>query len=109
MAYDPNEESYSYRLWSADGTLLYVGITSDVYNRIRSHERSISAEWFNEVARASVRRHPNRDEAAKAEHKDYWTHRPKGNGRPPERVARKSYTPKRLPKIVFPAAAEQVV
>lgn len=104
--FDPNVEAYSYRLWGADGALVYVGISADVYSRIRQHEKT---DWWPHVARLSVRRHNNRNEAALAEHTDWAAHRPVGNIRPPERVARKSYRRKPAPKVVFPAAPKAEV
>ncbi len=54
-----------YRLYGADDTLLYVGITADVDQRFTAHR--YTAPWWNEVTRWTVEWHNTRKIALSAE------------------------------------------
>jgi excinuclease UvrABC nuclease subunit len=54
-----------YRHFSADGTLLYCGISLDAITRQGAHERL--AGWFKQVRRIEITSYPTRTEAAAAE------------------------------------------
>jgi predicted GIY-YIG superfamily endonuclease len=54
-----------YRLFSADGTLLYVGVTRDIAVRFSSHEQD--KRWWPQVARKTMTWYGSRDEALTAE------------------------------------------
>jgi predicted GIY-YIG superfamily endonuclease len=54
-----------YRHLSADGELLYVGVTGDPYERMKAHRRTSS--WWPQVARLVIRVYPSRRAALDAE------------------------------------------
>ena len=54
-----------YRLYAADGTLLYVGITDQLLERFREHR--CHRRWWPEVAGQSFTRYDTRGEAEEAE------------------------------------------
>ncbi|MDH6189199.1 GIY-YIG catalytic domain protein [Streptomyces sp. ADI96-15] len=47
-----------YRLYDGDGTLLYIGITADVEQRMRGHRSD--KPWWPAVARTELEWHPTR-------------------------------------------------
>jgi predicted GIY-YIG superfamily endonuclease len=73
-----------YRLYGADGTLLYVGITFDPKTRFWQH--GDRKEWWWEVARNTVTWYRSRYDALRAETAAIKTERPLYNtrGLPPE-------------------------
>lgn len=60
-------ENVLYRFWSADGELLYIGITNDPHERFRSHRAT--KPWWRAVATITLERHPDRTTLAAAEQK----------------------------------------
>ncbi len=53
-----------YRLLGERNTYLYVGITSDIDKRLRSHAEKT---WWRDVRRIEVTEYPNREEASRVE------------------------------------------
>ena len=47
-----------YRHFTADGTLLYVGISLSALNRLGQHRQN--AEWFDKIARVEIEHFPTR-------------------------------------------------
>lgn len=56
---------YLYRLWAADGSLLYVGVTCDPVRRFKQH--SAVQSWWPGVAGCTVERHSTRSAVIDAE------------------------------------------
>jgi predicted GIY-YIG superfamily endonuclease len=54
-----------YRLYAADGSLLYVGVTGDL--RVRLAKHAADKPWWTEVARKTAAWHDSRKEALLAE------------------------------------------
>lgn len=54
-----------YRHYNAKGRLLYVGISLATAARTAQHKAS--ASWWDEVAKITIQRFPDRDAALKAE------------------------------------------
>ncbi len=50
-----------YRAYDPDGTLLYVGISSTLRNRLHKHFRS--GDWIDYTTRIELSRYPSRSEA----------------------------------------------
>lgn len=61
-----DEPTILYRLFAADDTLLYVGVTSDCDKRLAQHAES--KRWWPDVARATTEEYANRRLAFDAEH-----------------------------------------
>lgn len=61
------EPNALYRFFSADHTLLYVGITKDLGTRLKSHNREKT--WFRQVAYVRVEHFDSRDEVELAEYR----------------------------------------
>jgi lambda repressor-like predicted transcriptional regulator len=75
----PERECFTYRISDTDGTVLYVGMTYDVIQRMAQHS---SKPWFPSEPRISVRRYPNRQAAAEGERALIAELRPLHNVRP---------------------------
>lgn len=74
----PKSETHAlYRFLSADGELLYVGITSNPGRRWPEHEKS--KPWWHEVTNIKCERHLNRDAALFAETEAIRNERPRYN------------------------------
>ena len=58
-------EHYVYRLFDAAGSLLYVGITHSLFNRLAQH--AYDKDWWADVANITLARYPSRTAAAAAE------------------------------------------
>jgi predicted GIY-YIG superfamily endonuclease len=78
---------YVYRLWDADGALLYVGISKTLVQRLTQHDQS--QPWADEVASVTAKRYPNRDKARAAEIEAIQTESPRYNIR--DRAKRPDY------------------
>jgi hypothetical protein len=65
-----------YRLYAADGTLLYIG-KGQMFERIYNH--SISTQWFKQVVRAEIEHFDTQDEAKIAEATQIRDLKPKHN------------------------------
>lgn len=66
-----------YRLFDAEGTLLYIGISGNLKTRFAKH--AVHKPWWPEVARKTVEWHLTRTDAAEAEDKAIKTEKPKHN------------------------------
>lgn len=66
-----------YRLFNADGVLLYVGVTGNLNARLAFH--STDKPWWGEVARVETEWHPNRTEAEDAEDRAIADEHPRYN------------------------------
>jgi hypothetical protein len=65
-----------YRLYDADGALLYIGSAYDPAHRSLDHR---GTEWWPRVARRKDEWHPGRSEAYIAETAAIWRERPEAN------------------------------
>lgn len=65
-----------YRYFSADGALLYVGVSLNAIVRLQRHSHQ---EWIDEVARVEIETHPDRPTAFAAEAEAIRTGRPRHN------------------------------
>lgn len=63
-----------YRFFDNDGALLYVGISLSAAQRASQHKHE--KQWWPDVARMDVERHPNRAAALDAERHAITTERP---------------------------------
>jgi prevent-host-death family protein len=77
VQHDLNQPTALYRLFSAAGRLLYVGISSNPDERLKQH--ASTAPWWKEVASHAVERHPDRAAAAAAELEAIKTEGPQYN------------------------------
>lgn len=68
-----------YRFFDAQGSLLYVGITSRLRIRMTEHARDYAETWWPLVASRSVEWHQTRSEAGRAERTAITTERPPYN------------------------------
>jgi predicted GIY-YIG superfamily endonuclease len=59
-------QTYVYRAYCRCGDLLYVGITSNLFDRVVAHRRA-QAGWEPKAARLEWDLHPNRADAERAE------------------------------------------
>jgi predicted GIY-YIG superfamily endonuclease len=66
-----------YRLYSADGVLLYVGIADNVLNRLKQHSKD--KPWWPHVATTTHQTFPARADAEAAEKRAIRTERPVHN------------------------------
>jgi predicted GIY-YIG superfamily endonuclease len=73
-AIDVDQPHTLYRMFSAAGVLLYVGVTNDAGRRWREH--AASKPWWSEVANVTVEHHPNRRSVELAERLAIITERP---------------------------------
>jgi predicted GIY-YIG superfamily endonuclease len=65
-----------YRFYSADDTLLYVGLTINPGRRMEKHR---GREWWRDVARITLEQHPDLDTLRRAERLAIETERPLHN------------------------------
>lgn len=68
-----------YRLYDEEGVLLYVGVTSNLWQRLRAHA---GRDWWNKVARTTVEWIATREEGLKAEARAIEDERPLYNIHP---------------------------
>lgn len=66
-----------YRIFDADGTLLYVGITNDVKRRCNEHR--LKQRWGNRIASVTVTPHDTKEAAQRAEMIAIGVERPRHN------------------------------
>lgn len=66
-----------YRLYSAQGVLLYVGIADNIPTRLKQHSKD--KPWWPEVASTAFQQFPSRSEAEAAEKRAIKTERPVHN------------------------------
>lgn len=69
---------YLYRLYDADGGLLYIGQSNDPWQRFRSH-RHDSAWWVHRAVRGRISVFPDRAAAKAAEREAIKAERPRYN------------------------------
>ena len=72
-----DQEHSLYRFFGAGDALLYVGLTVRLPTRLRDHHRGKA--WWDEVARMTVQRYPNRPEVVEAERLAIMNEKPKYN------------------------------
>lgn len=68
---------YVYRLYAADGFLLYVGCSWNVYQRLGDH--AVNKPWFERVARVEIDEYPTEVEARTVEREMIRREQPPGN------------------------------
>lgn len=73
----PSLAATTYRMYDIDGTLLYVGSSSHIMQRLRDHEYS-NAHWVD-VARIDIEHHANLAAAIRSERNAYQTEVPAWN------------------------------
>lgn len=78
-----NGETTLYRLYAADGVLLYVGISNNWPHRMKQHQRDKS--WWGEVRNVSTQTFATRKEAERAEAAAIRNERPSHNVKHRER------------------------
>lgn len=64
IEYTETDGSFLYRLFDAQGLLLYVGIATEPKKRWRSH---YATTWWPQVSRKTLEWHDSREDAEKAE------------------------------------------
>lgn len=74
---DSSAPTSLYRLYGADGALLYVGISTRPFQRVREHSKGQT--WWTEVASQTFEHFPTREEAAAAELDAIRTENPQHN------------------------------
>jgi predicted GIY-YIG superfamily endonuclease len=77
-------ETELYRLFDANGRLLYVGISLSAVARLKQHEQT--KHWSNSIARVEVERFSSRSEACRAEAKAILAENPAHNVVRPRRA-----------------------
>ncbi len=77
QAYPFRRPHFVYRVYSHDGTLLYVGSTCDVWSRIEMHSRE--AHWFDWAYRVDIEEFNDKRQALAAEKSAIVTEGPIGN------------------------------
>lgn len=75
-----------YRLFDADGALLYVGCTTDLRRRMMNHRCDRS--WFSEVVELHTEPYPSRSEALRGERAAIDSEHPRHNVHPLEQGRR---------------------
>jgi predicted GIY-YIG superfamily endonuclease len=73
----PDRPTALYRHFSADGTLLYIGIAYSLLDRIAAHRGN--ATWFRQIATITVEHFPSREAAYEAETKAIKSEKPLHN------------------------------
>ena len=72
-----NDPHYVYRLYDAEGDLLYIGCT--VSPRQRRHGHMQSSPWFKDVDTFRLTIYPNRPHAMRVEREAIYTEDPRYN------------------------------
>jgi predicted GIY-YIG superfamily endonuclease len=68
-----------YRVWSAAGDLLYVGISQNAFHRLSQHRSSSRSPWTAEMASFAIVEYPSRKAALEAERSAIKSESPKHN------------------------------
>jgi predicted GIY-YIG superfamily endonuclease len=68
--------AYVYRFFTADGELLYVGVTESIFRRLAQH---VHKPWFGDVGVITVATYADQLEAGKAEVLAIETEKPRYN------------------------------
>lgn len=68
-----------YRLFNQDGSVIYIGSTGNLKQRLSAHRRDKS--WWPEVDRVETEAHPDRDSAYAAEDAAILAEKPRHNAR----------------------------
>jgi predicted GIY-YIG superfamily endonuclease len=71
------DPTFLYRLFDADGALLYVGITRTLDRRMQQH--ALKQPWWPEVAKTVTTEYRTRAQAARAEHAAIEAENPRHN------------------------------
>ncbi len=71
------ETTAVYRFFDSFGSLLYVGVTSNISTRLSQHDQA--QPWWRLVASVKVEHHDNREAALDAERAAIHTERPRFN------------------------------
>jgi predicted GIY-YIG superfamily endonuclease len=66
-----------YRLYDADGALLYVGVSVNPVARLIHHKRA--KDWYHDIAKIVIEKHATREAAYAAERKAIREENPKHN------------------------------
>lgn len=72
-----SQPCYLYRHFDADGVLLYVGISHNIFNRLDAHTRK--SHWFKDIKWVQIEKHPCRKTAMRAEGVAILNEQPKYN------------------------------
>lgn len=75
-----------YRLYDAEGRLLYVGCSINWMSRLMHHKVVKAREWWTDIARAELTRYDSRTEAMEAEFAAIRDEDPLHNGQVPVRL-----------------------
>ena len=86
-----------YRLYGADGQLLYVGIADDPLSRLKQHRKD--KDWFQWVANTSFQTFETRDEALNAEAKAIRSEHPAHNIVHKARIVTSRPSPVKVPWV----------
>lgn len=77
----PPERTALYRLYDAEGRLMYIGISANPGERLKAHRYNLGRqEWARLVARQAIEWHPSRSAALEAEEVAIRRERPPHNG-----------------------------
>lgn len=68
---------YLYRAFAEDKTLLYIGVSNNLSNRLHSHEKT--SEWLCQTDWIRVERYPDRESVLRAERKAIKKEKPRYN------------------------------
>lgn len=72
-----SESHHVYRMFGESGELLYVGVTSNLKQRMKAHQ--FSTKWYSEVFSISAQSFPYRSFAERAEDTAIYSEVPKYN------------------------------
>lgn len=76
-SYEPQEQTWLYRMYDDADNLLYIGISKSAFARFEQHCQD--KPWINEVTRWEREQHPTRSAALAAEHKAIKAEHPRYN------------------------------
>jgi predicted GIY-YIG superfamily endonuclease len=100
-----NDETFVYRLFDAEGALIYIGMSDDVARRV--HDHALRKPWGSTIARCEKSLYPTRQEAARAECSAIYSEQPFFNvnhtGRP--RLWTRVPAPELVPRTLRMSAA----
>lgn len=78
---EPEDDATSvYRVYDAEGALLYIGMSLNALSRLYSH--SLDKPWWSEVARVEVSHFSSRSDASRAERRAIESEAPRHNVAP---------------------------
>lgn len=97
---------FVYRAYCQCGDLLYVGVTSNLFNRLSSHHRPGKAEWETKMRRLEWDAYSTREQAERVESRLINTEHPLFNVRGIDRRNRKPLW-KWLPELAPPPSLDE--